>query len=119
MFFSVIVPVYNVEKYLSECVDSILSQTFTNFELILVNDGSKDGSGAICDAYAQKDGRVKVIHKENGGQSSARNCGVEVATGKYAIFIDSDDFFVTNTFFAELKDKLDDDTDVVVFRYYK
>ena len=119
MFFSVIVPVYNVEKYLNECIDSILSQTFTDFELILVDDGSKDNSGVICDEYAQKDDRVKVIHKENGGQSSARNCGVDCAQGKYAIFLDSDDFFASNAFFAELKDAIKDETDVAVFRYYK
>ena len=86
MFFSVIVPVYNVEKYLNECVDSILSQTFTDYELILVNDGSKDNSGAICDEYAEKDNRVKVVHKENGGLSDARNAGIKVATGDYLFF---------------------------------
>lgn len=119
MLFSVIVPVYNVEKYLKECVDSILSQTFEDFELILVNDGSKDNSGVICDEYAEKDSRVKVIHKENGGQSTARNIGVEVAQGEYAIFIDSDDLFCDNHFFEDLKNKTTDNTDIVVFRYCK
>lgn len=89
---SVIVPVYQVEEYLERCVDSILAQSFHNFELILVDDGSPDGSGAICDTYASKDSRVRVIHKENGGLSDARNAGIEIAQGKYLTFIDSDDY---------------------------
>ena len=97
MYFSIIVPVYNVEKYLRECIDSILCQTFTDFELILVDDGSKDESGKICDEYAEKDNRIKVIHKENGGQSTARNCGVKESSGKYIVFLDSDDFISEDT----------------------
>lgn len=89
---SIIVPVYKVEKYLSRCVDSILLQTFTDFELILVDDGSIDESGNICDAYLEKDKRVKVIHKKNGGVSSARNAGLDLAVGKYIMFCDSDDY---------------------------
>jgi len=89
---SVIVPVYGVENYLARCVDSILTQTFTDFELILVDDGSPDGCPAICDEYAQKDNRIKVIHKENGGVSSARNAGLNIASGEYIVFIDSDDY---------------------------
>lgn len=89
---SVIVPVYNVEPYLRQCVDSILGQTFRDFELILVDDGSPDGCPAICDEYAKMDSRVKVIHKENGGLSSARNAGLDVAKGKYIAFVDSDDW---------------------------
>lgn len=89
---SVIVPVYNVENYLSRCIDSILAQTFSDFELILVDDGSTDSSGKICDEYAKKDSRIKVIHKENGGQSSARNIGIEMSDCKYISFIDSDDW---------------------------
>lgn len=89
---SIIVPVYKVEKYLSECIDSILAQTYENFELILVDDGSPDNSGKICDEYAQKDKRIKVIHKENAGVSSARNTGLDNANGDYITFIDSDDF---------------------------
>ncbi|MBQ8769519.1 MAG: glycosyltransferase family 2 protein, partial [Oscillospiraceae bacterium] len=119
MFFSVVVPVYNVENYLKECVDSILRQSFADFELILVDDGSKDGSGAICDAYALGDARVKVIHKENGGQSTARNAGVRAAAGEYAVFLDSDDFIDTSDFFADLHSALTDNADVAVFRYYK
>ncbi|OOL43593.1 glycosyl transferase family 2, partial [Enterococcus faecium] len=87
-----IVPVYKVEKYLRKCVDSILAQTFTDFEVILVDDGSPDNSGKICDEYAEKDNRVRVIHKENGGLSSARNAGIDVARGKYLGFVDSDDY---------------------------
>lgn len=88
---SVIIPVYAAEKYLDRCVDSILVQTFTDFEIILIDDGSKDNSGVICDEYAKIDRRVKVIHKENGGVSSARNAGLENANGEYVTFIDSDD----------------------------
>lgn len=88
---SVIVPVYNVKQYLPRCIDSILTQTFTDFELLLIDDGSKDDSGKICDKYAQKDKRIRVFHKENGGVSSARNKGIEYALGKYISFIDSDD----------------------------
>lgn len=93
---SVIVPVYNVEKYLNRCVDSILNQTFEDFELILVNDGSPDNCGNICDEYAQKDNRVKVIHKKNGGVSSARNAGIDTAQGEYIMFVDSDDWINEN-----------------------
>lgn len=88
---SVIVPVYNVEAYLARCIDSILAQTFTDFELILVDDGSPDRCREICDEYAAKDSRIRVIHKENGGVSSARNLGIERATGYYVMFCDSDD----------------------------
>ena len=88
---SVIVPVYNVEKYLHCCVDSILAQTFTDIEVLLVNDGSTDGSGTICDEYAQLDCRVRVFHKANGGVSSARNLGLDEAKGKWIMFVDSDD----------------------------
>lgn len=89
---SVIVPVYKVEKYIHRCVDSILTQTFTDFELILVDDGSPDNCGAICDEYAAKDDRIRVIHQENGGVSKARNVGLDVAEGEYIAFCDSDDF---------------------------
>lgn len=89
---SVIVPVYNVEDLLSKCVDSILDQSFKDFELLLIDDGSKDKSGCICEEYAKKDSRISVYHKKNGGLSSARNYGVERALGNYITFIDSDDF---------------------------
>lgn len=89
---SVIVPVYNVESYLRRCVDSLLTQTYQNLEILLVDDGSPDGSGAICDEYAAKDPRVRVIHKENGGLSSARNIAIDQAKGEYLTFVDSDDW---------------------------
>ena len=88
---SVIVPVYKAEAYLHACIDSILSQTFSDFELILVDDGSPDGCGAICDDYASRDGRVQVIHQENQGQAAARNCALAVAGGEWICFVDSDD----------------------------
>lgn len=95
---SIIVPVYNVEKYIHKCIDSILDQTFTNFELILVDDGSTDNSGKICDEYAESDSRVKVIHKKNGGLSDARNTGIDVARGKYLGFVDSDDYIADDMY---------------------
>lgn len=89
---SIIVPVYNVEKYLQRCIESILAQTLTDFELLLIDDGSKDKSGEICDNFALKDKRIKVFHKENGGVSSARNLGITKAQGEWITFIDSDDW---------------------------
>ena len=89
---SIIVPVYKVEQYLPKCIDSILSQTFTDFEVLLINDGSPDNSGKICDEYALNDSRIKVFHKENGGVSSARNFGIDNARGEWITFIDSDDY---------------------------
>ncbi len=89
---SIIVPVYNVENYLCQCIDSILNQSYTDFELILVDDGSQDRSREICDRYAFEDKRIIVVHKQNGGLSSARNAGIEISRGKYLSFIDSDDF---------------------------
>lgn len=89
---SVIVPIYQVEAYLARCLDSILAQTFADYELILVNDGTKDGCPEIMQAYAEKDGRIRQVHKENGGLSSARNAGLDVAQGEYIAFVDSDDY---------------------------
>ena len=89
---SIIVPVYKVEQYLHRCINSILAQTFENFELILVDDGSPDNCGKICDEYAQKDNRIKVIHQKNSGTIIARNAGIKIATGKYLGFVDSDDY---------------------------
>lgn len=97
---SVIVPVYNVEKYLPRCIDSILAQTFTDFELLLIDDGSKDKSGEICDEYAKKDNRIRVFHNTNNGASAARNWGLDKATGEYISFIDSDDW-IENTFYYD------------------
>ena len=98
---SVIVPIYNVEKYLQKCVESIINQTYKNLEIILVDDGSPDNCPAICDSYAVKDSRIKVIHKVNGGLSDARNAGMKIATGEYISFIDSDDY-ISNDFINEL-----------------
>lgn len=92
---SVIVPVYNVEKYMRKCIDSIINQTYTNLEIILVDDGALDRSGEICDEYAQIDPRIKVLHKKNGGLASARNAGIKIATGEYISYIDSDDWVET------------------------
>ena len=120
MLFSIILPIYNVEKYLHECVDSILYQTFTDFELILVNDGSKDRSGNICDEYALKDDRIKVIHKENGGLSDARNFGTDKATGDYIVYVDSDDYIVSNEFLSDLSKKIEEtQRDIVLYKYSK
>lgn len=93
---SVIVPVYNVEKYLSQCIESVQNQTFKDWELILVDDGSPDNCGKICDEYANKDNRIRVIHKENGGLSSARNAGLDAATGEYITYLDSDDYIAVD-----------------------
>ena len=94
---SVIVPVFNVADYLEKCVDSVLTQSFSDFELILIDDGSTDGSAKICDGYAREDGRVRVIHKENCGAGEARNLGIDLAVGKYIIFLDGDDYWAPDT----------------------
>ena len=104
---SVIVPTYNTEQYLPRCIDSILAQTFTDFELILVNDGSSDNSGKICDKYAQKDSRIIVIHKKNGGVSSARNKGLDIAKGEYITFVDSDDWIDADYINQFIQEKVD------------
>ncbi|MBN2730383.1 MAG: glycosyltransferase [Bacteroidales bacterium] len=106
---SIIVPVYNAEKYLFQCIESIRCQTYNNFELLLINDGSADRSGKICDEYTQVDQRIKVIHKENGGVSSARNTGIEMAKGKYLLFIDSDDWIEPKYIESFLHSELGDD----------
>lgn len=112
---SIIVPVYKVEPYIHKCVDSILYQTFTDFELILVDDGSPDNCGKICDEYAQKDEHVRVIHKKNGGLSDARNFGLEVAVGEYISFIDSDDWVDKNIYTESLDYMKKNDLDIVCF----
>ena len=114
---SIIVPVYQVEKYIRQCVDSILAQTFTDFELILVDDGSKDGSGQICDEYAAMDRRVKVIHKENGGLSDARNRGMDQAAGNYFMFIDSDDYIAPTMLECLYKNILIEDADLAICNF--
>lgn len=92
---SVVVPIYNIEQYLERCVDSIINQTYKNLEIILVNDGSTDHSGQLCDGYAKRDTRIKVIHKQNGGLSDARNAAIEIAKGDYLTFVDGDDFLTS------------------------
>ena len=114
---SIIVPVYQVEKYIRQCVDSILAQTFTDFELILVDDGSKDKSGQICDEYAVLDQRVKVIHKENGGLSDARNCGMDQAVGNYFMFVDSDDYIAPTMLEYLYKALMNKEADIAVCNF--
>ena len=110
---SIIVPVYKVEPYIHKCVDSILNQTFTDFELILVDDGSPDNCGKICDEYALKDERVRVIHKKNGGLSDARNAGIDVAQGEIIGFIDSDDYIESNMYEELIKCLDEKECDIV------
>lgn len=114
---SIIVPVYNVERYLAECLDSILNQTLTDFELILVNDGSTDSSGRICDEYVQKDDRIKVIHISNGGAANARNTGLEQANGELIGFVDSDDW-IEPDMFRSLCEKAESTSSDLVFCDY-
>lgn len=116
---SVIVPVYKAEKYLHRCVDSILAQSYADFELLLIDDGSPDNSGLICDKYAAKDSRVRVLHKENGGVSSARQCGVDYAEGEYIIHADPDDW-IEPTMLEELYYKaVEDSADMVICDYWE
>lgn len=109
---SFIVPVYNAEHYLKQCIESVLSQTYSNWELVLINDGSTDGSELICKSYEVKDKRIKYFHKHNGGVSSARNVGIEKATGEYLCFIDSDDYIASN-FLEIILDKISCNTCMV------
>lgn len=111
---SIIVPVYNAERFLEKCVDSILAQTFSDFELILVNDGSKDASAAICNRYAQADHRIKVIHQENKGVSVTRNTGIEQAAGRYLGFVDADDWIAEDMFAQMLTQAHTTQSDVVM-----
>lgn len=111
---SIIIPVYNVAEFLEECVNSVISQTYENLEVILVDDGSIDKSGSICDFYKQKDERIKVVHKENGGQSDARNVGIQMATGKYLYFLDSDDILAKEAIYIMVNVAEKSDCDVVM-----
>ena len=113
LLISVIVPIYNVEKYLDRCVDSIVNQTYRNLEIILVDDGSPDNCPQLCNEWAKKDNRIKVVHKANGGLSDARNAGLVVSTGELILFIDSDDWIELDTFDKMLNRMIDDDSDVV------
>lgn len=112
---SVIVPVYNCEAYLPKCIESILNQTYRQIQLVLIDDGSSDGSGEICDLYAAQDSRVRVLHQENGGVSAARNAGLDIMTGEYLLFADSDDTLAADTIETSLKGFSGDGINVVVF----
>lgn len=114
---SVIVPIYNVEKYLRRCIDSIINQTYRNIEVILIDDGSLDNCPKICDDYKKLDNRIKAIHKKNGGLSSARNNGIELSTGDYLLFVDSDDYLTNNAIETMLK-KIGD-SDLLIFGHKK
>lgn len=114
---SVIVPVYNVEEYLRECIDSIMSQSYRNMEIILVDDGSTDKSGSICDEYTNKDNRITTIHKSNGGLSSSRNTGIEAASGDYITFVDSDDVILGENVFDNIMTRLKNDGRLDVVQY--
>lgn len=116
---SIIVPIYNVEEYLSRCVDSLIRQTYKNIEIILVDDGSTDKCGEICDKYAQKDSRIKVIHKQNGGASDARNSALCIAKGDYLLFVDSDDWIEDETCEVTLKLAIENNADIVPFGWNK
>lgn len=117
---SVVIPIYKTEKFLKTCVDSVLSQTYHNIEIILVNDGSPDNSTAICEDYARKDARVKVVNKKNGGLSDARNAGIACASGEYIMFIDSDDWLCDDSAIERIVDKLNEtNSDMLIFGYKK
>lgn len=116
---SVIVPVYNVEKYLERCIDSILKQTYSDLEILLIDDGSSDNSGKICDEYAKKDNRIKVIHKKNGGISDVRNVGIENAKGDYIGFVDSDDYIADDMFETLYKLSNENNADISIVSFYE
>jgi glycosyltransferase involved in cell wall biosynthesis len=115
---SVVVPVYNIEKWLPACLDSLLKQTYENFQLILVNDGSNDNSKNICDEYAKRDSRIEVVHQKNGGLSKARNTGIEFAKGEYLCFVDGDDFCDKDMLKIAMEN-FSEDIDIVAFGFYK
>lgn len=120
MKFSVVIPVYKVEEYLDQCVQSVLGQTYSNIEVILVDDGSPDRCGAMCDEWAQKDDRIRALHQENGGLSAARNTGIRNATGDYILFLDSDDWWETDRVLAAIAKQLErTPAEVLSFNYRK
>ena len=110
---SIIVPVYNVEQYINRCIDSLLGQTLKDIEIILVDDGSPDQCPQICDEYARKDSRIKVIHKKNNGLGYARNSGLELATGEYIAFVDSDDYVNINMYEKLYNETINNNFDIV------
>ena len=115
---SIIVPVYNVEKYLERCIRSIISQTYSNWEAILIDDGSTDSSGELCDEIAKIDGRIKVFHKQNEGLGITRNYGIRHADGDYIFFLDSDDFIEKNALMTLCKKAIETDSDIVIGNFY-
>lgn len=119
MLFSIIVTIYNVEQYLEKCIDSILTQSYENFELILIDDGSTDGSGNICDHYAKMDRRIVVIHKTNGGLISARTTGIELARGQYTVYVDGDDWIEQEELMEIYEVVKNNNVDLVEFGFYK
>lgn len=117
ILISIIIPVYNVEKYLERCLNSVINQTYKNLEIILIDDGSTDGSGKICDEFTKKDNRIIVIHKENGGVSSARNKGLEIAQGEYIGFVDSDDYIEENMYEVLFENLVNFNVDISMCNY--
>ena len=115
---SVIIPVYKVEKYIERCITSVKKQSYFNIEIILVDDGSPDNCGIICDKYAETDSRIKVIHKKNGGLSDARNAGLDIATGQYICFIDSDDYIEKDTLKDMYNNIVMTRADITICNYY-
>ena len=115
---SVIVPVYNVQQYLPQCIESILAQTYQRLEIILVDDGSTDGSGKLCDEFAQRDRRIKVIHKPNGGLSDARNAGTAACSGEFVLYLDSDDYLNQNAVSALASIQTERRAETVTGNYY-
>lgn len=119
MTFSIIIPVYNTAKYLANCIENVLNQSYQNYEIILVDDGSTDGSEKLCDEYAEKDRRIQVIHKQNGGISSARNKGIECSKGEYLLFLDSDDHWGDSKALEKIKNASQNKTRaIIVFEFY-
>ncbi len=115
---SIIVPIYNVENYLCKCINSLLNQTYKNIEIILVDDGATDNCPKICDDYKAKDNRIKVIHKKNGGLSDARNCGIDISTGEYIMFVDSDDYVNKDYVKKMLNYSIKNNLDLVISNYF-
>lgn len=116
---SIIVPVYNTARYLTQCIDSITKQTFKNWELILVDDGSEDGSSELCDEWCQKDARIKVIHKQNTGQADSRNQALKICQGAYIGFVDSDDWIDENMYEILLQEIKSTNSDIAICTHYE
>ena len=117
LLISIIVPIYNIDNYVSKCIESILSQTHSNIEVILIDDGSTDKSSNICDYYSKKDARIVAIHKKNGGLSSARNTGLDIAKGKYIGFVDGDDYIEPNMYEELLNNIHEHQSDIAICNY--